>query len=226
MSYADRMLIGVFWKQIKSWLSGIMSSGGGGNSGAVDGNGIGGSGETDRISKPQTITVSSVTKTYGSKPFSLKAKTSGNGKINYKCSNKKTAVISKCGKVTVKGYGKSVVTVKAKKTPEYREAVKKITVHVIPKKVSITKTYSPESRKVVCNWRRDRTVDGYEVYLSRKSDFLSQTFKRVFKSSVTNMSLVGLESNKTYYIRMRSYKKVGEETCYGIWSKVKKVKVK
>ena len=40
------------------------------------------------------------------------------------------------------------------------------------------------------------------------------------------MNVVGLKSKKTYYVKIRSYKKVGKKKYYGAWSKVKKVKIK
>ena len=36
----------------------------------------------------------------------------------------------------------------------------------------------------------------------------------------------GLEKGKTYYVRVRAYKKVSGKKLYGKWSKVKKIRIK
>ncbi|MBO5522539.1 MAG: hypothetical protein J5986_02505 [Roseburia sp.] len=61
----------------------------------------------------QTITAKDITKTYGDKPFSLGAKTSGGGKLTYKISNTKIATIDKKGKVIIKGCGRTQIKITA-----------------------------------------------------------------------------------------------------------------
>ena len=45
-------------------------------------------------------------------------------------------------------------------------------------------------------------------------------------SNVTSVKVNKLSSKKTYYVKVRGYKKVGTKTFYGSWSSVKKIKVK
>lgn len=49
---------------------------------------------------------------------------------------------------------------------------------------------------------------------------------RTFKKSVNKMSIVGVQSKKTYYVKVRAYKKVGKTKYYGAWSEVKSAKIK
>lgn len=179
--------------------------------------GISGTGEK------QKIQVSSVVKTYGSKPFQLKVKTSDDCELEYSSSNKKVAAISKAGKVTVKGYGKTTITIKAKETDLYQAAEKRITVKVVPKRAVIKKLYSNGKKKIFCSWKKDSTVTAYQIAVSEKKKFTKGISENFLKKS---FGLSGLKSGKTYYVRIRAYKKVNGKKYYGAWSKIKAVKVK
>lgn len=87
---------------------------------------------------------SKYSKKYGDKAFTLKAKAKTT--VSYKSSNEKVVTVDKNGKVTIKGAGTAKITVTAKKTTQYCEATKTITITVakisptVKTKVS-TKTY-------------------------------------------------------------------------------------
>lgn len=52
-------------------------------------------------------------------------------------------------------------------------------------------------------------------------------FKKVVKGSANNtLNLTGLASNRTYYVRIRSYVTYGTSTYYGAYSNIIKVTVK
>lgn len=94
---------------------------------------------TGSVKKAQNITeVKNITKAYSTKKFSLKAKTSGDGKITYTSSNKKVAKISATGKVTLVGTGKTKITIKAAGTSKYKPAQKMIVLTVKAGKQKIT----------------------------------------------------------------------------------------
>ncbi len=78
----------------------------------------------------QTITASDFTKTYGDAPFSLGAKTNGDGKLTYKSANTKVVTVDSTGKVTIKGAGTAKTTISAAATADYQAASKTITVTV------------------------------------------------------------------------------------------------
>lgn len=81
----------------------------------------------------QKITgTASYKKTVGAKAFKLNAK--AKTALTYTSSNKKVATVDKNGKVTIKGAGKAVITVKAAATSEYKAATKKVTIQVTAKK--------------------------------------------------------------------------------------------
>ncbi|MBQ8028332.1 MAG: fibronectin type III domain-containing protein, partial [Clostridia bacterium] len=65
----------------------------------------------------------------------------------------------------------------------------------------------------------------YQVYYSTKK---SSGFKKVasYKTNVTKGSKSKLKSGKTYYFKVRAYKKTASGTVYSSWSSVKSVKIK
>ena len=175
----------------------------------------------------QTINATSkYTKTYGSKAISLRAKTSGNGKLTYTSSNKKIATVSSNGKVTIKGYGTATITIKAGETDEYLAASKKVTIKVIPKKMILKSLASPSKKKIKFTWKKDSTVTGYQVYVSTKKDFSKYTKSRFYGRNVTSQTVSGCTSKKTYYVKIRSYKTVGKTRYYGAFSSIRSTKAK
>lgn len=175
----------------------------------------------------QVIQAKSVTKTYGSKPFSLNAVTSGDGTLSYSVANKKVAVVSSAGKVTIKGYGKTIITIKASETAQYQGAVKKVSITVIPKTPVLTSVTSPVKRQLACAWSKGKNVTGYQVHISLDKKFKKNTIERGVagqKNSIKTPPL--LKSKKVYFVRVRAYKKVGKTKYYSKWSKVKKITVK
>ena len=80
--------------------------------------------------KAQKITGvnSSYTKELKAKNFALKAK--AKGKLSFKSSDKYVATVSNKGVVDVKHVGTATITIKAKATAKYKEAVKKVKIYV------------------------------------------------------------------------------------------------
>ena len=62
--------------------------------------------------------------------------------------------------------------------------------------------------------------------MSTNKSFKTGTLAREYKSNKTQFKIFGWKSKKTYYLKMRSYKKVGGKKIYSDWSSVRKVKVK
>lgn len=74
-------------------------------------------------------------------------------------------------------------------------------------------------------WKKDKTVDGYELSIDNDAKFKSAMI-RFYKKNETDAVGSGFKSGKTYYVRMRSCKKIGKKTYRSSWSAVKKVRVK
>lgn len=148
------------------------------------------------------------------------------GKTTYKVKDKKIATVTKKGKVTFKKYGTTTITVKAKGNAYYKAATKKIRITVTPKKVSISKASSKKAKTMVVRWKQDKSVTGYQLAYATNSKFKGAK-KVTLKGAKTNSATVQkLKAGKKYYVRVRAYKKVGNKTIYGDWSKTKTVKIK
>ncbi|MDO5547385.1 MAG: penicillin-binding Tp47 domain C-containing protein [Eubacteriales bacterium] len=169
-----------------------------------------------------TITAKSYTKAYGAKAFKLGAKNSGNGKLTYTSSNKKVATVSSAGKITIKGVGKATITIKAAGTTKYKAASKKVTITVNPAKTSISNLKNVKGKKMTAKWAKKSSATGYQIYYSTSSSF--KTYKKTTSTSASK-TISGLTKGKTYYVKVRGYKKVSGKTYYASWSTSKKVKI-
>lgn len=173
----------------------------------------------------QTITAYNKTLTINSNPVYLGARTSGNGRLTYGSTATSVATVSATGVITPRGYGVTTIIINAAETTSHKAARKTVTVTVVPKKMKLSKVKSTAKKTILIKWKKDGTATGYQVQLCRKKNFKTGTLARVFKSKVTKKTITNIKS-KTWFVRIRSYKKVGSMNCYGPWSAVKKVKVK
>ncbi len=154
------------------------------------------------ISKPETIArhratrVKAVAATYGKTGM----------KEHYRCSCGKLYTDAACTKATTK----------AKLT------IGKLTVS----KTSIKKV-TAKSKALAVSWSKKSGVTGYEVQVALKKNFKSGLKKATVKgASKTSVTVKTLKAKKTYYVRVRAYKKVGSKTYYAAWSAIKTKKTK
>ena len=172
------------------------------------------------------ITATSKTVTYGSKSFNINAKSEKGGTLVYASSNKAVATISSSGKVSVKGYGKTTITINSPASGTFSADKKQITITVVPKQMKLKKVSSSAKKGIYISWKKDKTASGYQINISRVMNFKKQTNSANLSKKKGNVNLSGLVSKKLYYVRIRAYKKVGKKKYYGKWSKVKRVKIK
>ncbi len=128
--------------------------------------------------------------------------------------------------MSVKGYGKTVITIHAEAVDEYMQAEKKITLTVVPKQVRIKKANSPSRRKIYFSWATDKSVAGYQIQLSTRKNFKMETVQRIYGKKKKSILITGIKSRKTYYVRIRAYQKIGKERYNGAWSKSRAIKIK
>ncbi len=167
----------------------------------------------------------SYTRTIGSKPFVLKAK--GTGNISYKSSNTKVATVdSKTGKLTVKSIGSAYITISSSENGVYNKATKKVLITVTPKSVSKVAAKLSKNKKAKISWRKQTKITGYVVSYSTSKNFKNAKNINVKGANKNSYTLSKLTSKKTYYIRVRAYKKVNGKNIYGSWSSVKKISIK
>lgn len=185
-------------------------------------------GSQNKAKKTQEIQASDITKNYGQKAFSINAvRKTGDGEISYSSSNKSVATINADGIVTMKGYGKTTITIQLSGTTSYRECKKEITLTVKPAKVTSVNAKASGKGAILVSWKKDKNATGYEIAYSTKKDFKSDTKKLlVKKNSVSSKKVLNCKSGKTIYVKVRSYKTVDGKKIYGAYSTVKKISVK
>ncbi len=163
------------------------------------------------IAKAQVASISS--KTYTGKVVKPTVKLTINGMVlkkgrDYKVSYSNNQAVGKA-KITIKGLGDYT----GKRT---------VTFNIIPKGTTFSKKVIGK-KAVTVKWTSKSGVSGYQVQYAKNSRFKSASLKTIKSSRTT---LKGLTSKNTYYIRIRTFKKVNGKTYYSKWSKSVKVKVK
>ncbi len=92
-----------------------------------------------------------------------------------------------------------------------------------PAKVTLKSVKNKKGKKVIVKWKKVNGADGYQIQYARKKTFKG---KKSVTASKTSYTIKKLKKKKTYYVRVRAYKKNGQKKEYGKWSAVKKVRVK
>ena len=84
-----------------------------------------------------------------------------------------------------------------------------------------------KGKKIVVKWKKNTAGNGYQIQYSTSKKFAKgNKTKTISKNKTTSYTIKKLKKKKTYYVRIRTYKKVSEKTYYSEWSSVKKVKIK
>ncbi len=174
------------------------------------------------------ITASNVKKTVSSKAqtFKLKVYTKGKAILSYISNNK--AVKVKAGKVTIdkKFVGKAVITIKAASNNNYNAISKKITITVNPTGTKVTSLKNNKKNSFLLKWSKNTLVTGYEIQYATNKSFSKAIKKKITKAGTKSYQSSKLKNKRTYYVRIRTYKRVNGVSYYSGWSKVRKVKIK
>lgn len=178
--------------------------------------------------KKQAITVkkASYTIPYGTK-FNLKNEVKAVGSLTFTSNNTNVVSVEKQGKkLVVKKPGKVTIKITAGATADYKQASRIVTIYAVPKKQTIKKV-STSKRKVKVNIKKDAKATGYQIVAAKNSKF-SKGKKVLTKKGIRQVTytITKLDSKKIYYVKARSYKKIGNKKYFGPWSKVKKIRVK
>ena len=76
-------------------------------------------------------------------------------------------------------------------------------------------------------WEKNTAGNGYQIQYSTSKKFAKgNKTKTISKNKTTSYTIKKLKKKTTYYVRIRTYKKVSGKTYYSGWSSVKKVKIK
>ena len=81
--------------------------------------------------------------------------------------------------------------------------------------------YKPSSKasgKLTVRWKKAAGASGYQIQYAADSRFTKERKTvTVGKQSATRYKISGLKNKKTYYVRIRSYKRVGKKILYSRW---------
>lgn len=97
---------------------------------------------------------------------------------------------------------------------------------VTVKKVTSVKVKKAAKKSLIVTWRWFVSQDGFEVQYALNKSFTKKKKTKRYDLYAERVKLRGLKRKKTYYVRVRAFKKVGTEKVYGKWSITKKCKVK
>ena len=87
-------------------------------------------------------------------------------------------------------------------------------------------TVKAQTKKAKLSWKPIKGADGYEITYSLKSTMKNKKKVNVKGGSKIDKTLTNLKSGKTYYVRIKAYKKVGDKKIYTKVSAKKQVRVK
>lgn len=94
-----------------------------------------------------------------------------------------------------------------------------------PGKVMHVNLFS-NGKQIKVVWRKKAGISGYQLQYSRNRKF-TKNKKTVKAGKYKNHKVIKkVKKGKTYYVRIRAYRKVAAKKVYGKWSRVKKIKIK
>lgn len=102
---------------------------------------------------------------------------------------------------------------------------KTVTFTIMPQNNKISKITNKSGRKLFVKLSKSTKktgAKGYEISYSLKKNFKGA---RKVKTTKTSYTLKKLKQGKTYYVRVRSFAKIGTKTKYGAYSKAVKKKI-
>ena len=107
------------------------------------------------------------------------------------------------------------------------EGTKTLYFTIYPKSTSLS-TLTAAKKGFTVKWKKQSTqTSGYQIMYATNSKFTSGKKTITVSSSKTiSKKITKLNAKKKYYIKVRTYKKVGSTKYYSAWSKVKSIKTK
>ena len=153
-------------------------------------------------------------------------KASAKGKLTYTSSDKKVATVNKkSGFVTAKKPGKVQIKVTAAATANYKKGTGTITLIVVPATPTVQKVAAYKTKAIKVSYKKASGASGYQITYATNKSFKNAKSVSV-SSKKTSAVIKNLKKGRNYYVKIRSYKKIGGKKYYSVYSKVKTVKTK
>ena len=93
-----------------------------------------------------------------------------------------------------------------------------------PNKVSGIKATSNSYNSIKLTWNKVENADGYSVYTSTSKDGKYTLNSSIKGNSTASKVISGLNTNTTYYYKVRAYKMIDDKKTYGSYSSIVSVK--
>lgn len=176
----------------------------------------------------QTITVSNIKKPIGTKAFKVKViVNNGNktGKVQYTIKDTSIASINNKGYLKVRKIGVTKLVVTVAGNNKYAKTSKTVIITVVPSAPQISSLGSSIDGELTVKWGKINNISGYQLRYSTDEAF--SAYKSIsIGSSKKSYTIKDLIPQRNYYVKIKSYKKVGNNTLYSAWSTTKKIKIK
>ncbi len=101
-----------------------------------------------------------------------------------------------------------------------------VTVKKPAKVTKVTATVVKNKKKVTLKWKKVKNANGYVVYRATKKNGKYTKVKTITKASTVKFTDKKVKKGKTYYYKVRAYKKASGTKVYGTYSAARKVKIR
>lgn len=91
---------------------------------------------------------------------------------------------------------------------------------------AFTSVRNNASKVLTLKWKKNTAATGYQICCSRWKSFAHAKWVTISKKASVKKVLKKLKKGGIYYVRIRTYKKVGKKKYYSLWSATKKIKIK
>ena len=103
---------------------------------------------------------------------------------------------------------------------------KTVSFKINPPKSAVKKLKKGKKSFTVYVKKQSKQTSGYQVQYSTSKKFKSPKAKTLTSYKKTKLTVKKLKKHKKYYVRVRTYKKVGKAKYYSGWSSTKSIKTK
>lgn len=80
------------------------------------------------------------------------------------------------------------------------------------------KSITITENRIRLSWSNNKNIDGYQVKYSTSNKFKLSYSKTKIVKNKNKCIIKNLKSNRTYYVKVRAYKKIGKKVYYSKWS--------
>lgn len=105
----------------------------------------------------------------------------------------------------------------------YKKYSGKTTFCINLQKTTLSSAKSSRKGQLQATWKKTAGNAGYQIQYATNAKFSGAKTKN---TKATRYTFKGLKSKRKYYVRVRTYKKVGSNYWYSKWSNVRNVKIK